>query len=78
MLGKAFPGAIIANGGYDARLGNAAIADGEADLVAFGVPFLANPDLPERYLKATPLNAPDVATFYTGEEKGYVGYPALG
>jgi N-ethylmaleimide reductase len=42
------------------------------------VPFLANPDLPERYLKGTPLNAPDVATFYAGEEKGYVGYPALG
>jgi N-ethylmaleimide reductase len=78
VLGKVFTHTIIANGGYDARLANAAIANGEADLIAFGVPFLANPDLPERYLKGTPLNAPDVATFYAGEEKGYVGYPALG
>jgi N-ethylmaleimide reductase len=77
VLGKIFTRTIIANGGYDARLANAAIADGEADLVAFGVPFLANPDLPARYLKGAPLNAPDVATFYAGDEKGYADYPAL-
>ena len=70
-------GTVIANGGYDARSGNAAIAHGEADLIAFGVPFLANPDLPLRYLKDAPLNTPDGATFYAGEEKGYVDYPAL-
>ena len=50
--------------------GNAAIARGEADLVAFGVPFLANPDLPQRYRTGASLNAPDQATFYAGEEKG--------
>jgi N-ethylmaleimide reductase len=77
VLGGVFTRAIIANGGYDARLANAAIANGEADLIAFGVPYLANPDLPARYLKGTPLNAPDVATFYAGEEKGYADYPAL-
>ena len=77
VLGKIFTRTIIANGGYDARLANAAIANGEADLVAFGVPFLANPDLPARYLKGAPLNAPDVATFYAGDEKGYADYPAL-
>jgi N-ethylmaleimide reductase len=76
-LGKIFTRTIIANGGYDARSANAAIANGEADLVAFGVPYLANPDLPARYLKNAPLNAPDVATFYAGEEKGYSDYPAL-
>ena len=65
------------NGGYDARTANAAIARGEADLVAFGVPFLANPDLPARYRSDAPLNAPDQATFYAGEEKGYIDYPAL-
>jgi N-ethylmaleimide reductase len=56
---------------------NAAIAHGESDLIAFGVPFLANPDLPLRYLKSAPLNAPDFATFYAGEEKGYVDYLAF-
>ena len=50
---------------------------GEADLVAFGVPFLANPDLPARYRSKAALNAPDQATFYAGEEKGYIDYPAL-
>jgi N-ethylmaleimide reductase len=77
VLRKMFNGTLIANGGYDAQSGNAAIAQGEADLIAFGVPFLANPDLPLRYLKSTPLNTPDFATFYAGEAKGYVDYPAL-
>jgi N-ethylmaleimide reductase len=77
LLREKFSGTLIANGGYDARSGNAVIARGEADLVAFGVPFLANPDLPERYLRNAPLNSPDPATFYAGEEKGYTDYPAL-
>jgi N-ethylmaleimide reductase len=77
VLRKMFKGTLIANGGYDARTGNAAIAQGEADLIAFGAPFLANPDLPLRYLRGAPLNAPDPATFYAGEEKGYIDYPAL-
>jgi N-ethylmaleimide reductase len=76
LRGK-FDGALIVNGGYDAGTGNAAIAQGSADLVAFGVPFLANPDLPERFAKHARLNAPDQATFYAGEEKGYIDYPAL-
>jgi N-ethylmaleimide reductase len=77
ILRDIFDGAVIVNGGYDARSANAAIASGEADLVAFGVPFLANPDLPARYRKGASLNAPDQATFYAGEEKGYIDYPAL-
>jgi N-ethylmaleimide reductase len=77
FLREAFDGTLIVNGGYDAASANAAIANGEADLVAFGVPFLANPDLPLRYRKSASLNAPDQATFYTGEGKGYIDYPAL-
>jgi N-ethylmaleimide reductase len=75
ILRDKFSGTI--DGGYDARTANAAITRGEADLVAFGVPFLANPDLPARYWRNAPLNAPDQATFYAGEEKGYTDYPAL-
>jgi N-ethylmaleimide reductase len=77
LLRKAFQGAFIVNGGYDARTGEAAIAQGEADLVAYGVPFLANPDLPERFRHEAPLNPVDASTFFTGEEKGYTDYPTL-
>jgi N-ethylmaleimide reductase len=77
ILRRIFEGALIVNGGYDARSGNAAIARGESDLVAFGVPFLANPDLPIRYRKNASLNTPDPTTFYAGDEKGYIDYPPL-
>jgi N-ethylmaleimide reductase len=77
LLRAIFEGAMMVNGGYDLRSGDEAIASGLADLVAFGVPFLANPDLPLRYRKRAPLNTPDAATFYAGEEKGYTDYPAL-
>ncbi|MGA7490188.1 MAG: alkene reductase [Xanthobacteraceae bacterium] len=77
ILRKVFDGALIANGGYDAQSGHAAIARGEVDLVAFGVPFLANPDLPARYRNNAALNSADPATFYAGEDKGYIDYPAL-
>lgn len=76
-LRRRFKGTLIVNGGYDAATGEAAVASGQADLVAYGVPFLANPDLPERFRADAPLNEPDVATFYTGEDKGYIDYPAL-
>jgi N-ethylmaleimide reductase len=77
ILKEIFDGTYIVNGGFDAEAADAAIRNGEADLVAFGVPFLANPDLPERYRQKAPLNAPDQGTFYAGEEKGYTDYPAL-
>ena len=77
ILRQRFSGSLIVNGSYDARSGQAAIARGEADLVAIGVPFLANPDLPARYRKNATLNTPDQTTFYAGEEKGYIDYPAL-
>lgn len=76
ILRRKFEGSFIVNGGFDAATAQAALDDGEADLIAFGVPFLANPDLPRRYRTKAPLNRPDQATFYAGEEKGYVDYPA--
>ncbi len=78
FIRKKFDGALILNGGYDKDSATRAIEDGLADLVAFGTPFLANPDLPERFRNDAPLNREDPSTFYTGEEKGYTDYPALG
>ena len=74
---KLYPGILMVNGGYDADKGNAVIRDGNADLVAYGVKFIANPDLPERLRNKTALNEPDPATFYGGDEKGYTDYPAF-
>jgi N-ethylmaleimide reductase len=73
-----FNGTLMLNGGYDAASGNTVIESGLADLVSFGVLFLANPDLPVRFATNAPLNREDIRTFYTGEEKGYTDYPALG
>jgi N-ethylmaleimide reductase len=77
-LRKRFKGAYIANNGYDFELANKVLEAGEADLIAFGKPFLANPDLVERLKRGAPLNAPDKATFYGGGAEGYTDYPALG
>ncbi len=68
---------VIASTGYDRETGNEELQRGIADLVAFGRPFLANPDLPERFEKKAPLNEPDPSTFYGGGEKGYTDYPRL-
>jgi len=76
-LRKAWQGAYITNAGYDRARAEAAIAGGHADAVAFGVPFLANPDLVERFRQNAPLNAPDIATFYGGDGHGYTDYPTL-
>ena len=72
-----FKNPIILNGGYDAQTGAAAIHSNEADAIAYGVPFIANPDLVERYRQGTALNEADSTTFYTHDHKGYVDYPAL-
>jgi len=77
LIRAKFNGTLMLNGGYDAASGNEAIESGMADLVSFGVLFLANPDLPDRFGKNAPLNSGDISTFYTGEEKGYTDYPAL-
>ncbi len=70
-------GIFMTNGGYDKARASAVIREGKADLVAFGVPFIANPDLPERFRRNAPLNTPDPATFYGGGEQGYTDYPFL-
>jgi N-ethylmaleimide reductase len=77
LLRKKFARTYIVNGGFGADSAAHAISSGEADLVAIGVPFIANPDLPQRYRAGAPLNAPDTGTFYAGEEKGFTDYPAL-
>lgn len=74
---SAYRGGLMIGGGYDAELGEAAIVNGEADLIAYGVPFIANPDLVKRFRLGTSLNPPDPATFYTRGEKGYLDYPLL-
>lgn len=77
VIRETFRGTFILNGGYDAEKGNEAIQKGKADLISYGSLFLANPDLPERFKKNAPLNAPDIETYYAGEEKGYIDYPAI-
>lgn len=74
---KLFKSSYIANLAYDKARGNAAIASGHADAVAYGVPFIANPDLVERLRQDAPLNAADASSFYGGTEKGYIDYPTL-
>jgi N-ethylmaleimide reductase len=76
-LRRKFHGALIVNGGYDAQSAEAALANGEADLVSFARAFLANPDLVERFRRGAPLNEPDYTTFFKGEEHGYTDYPSL-
>jgi len=68
--------AWMVNNSYDKALADKALAQG-ADLVAFGRPYIANPDLVERLRAGAPLNEPDRATFYGGGAKGYTDYPAL-
>jgi N-ethylmaleimide reductase len=69
-------GAWIVNNGYDKALAEDAIMSGRADLVAFGRPFIANPDLVDRLRRDLPLAEPERATMYGGGAKGYVDYPA--
>jgi N-ethylmaleimide reductase len=70
-----YKGNLMVNTGYNLETGNAAIVDGKADLVAYGVPYISNPDLVERFQAGAPLTPPDTATFYGGNEKGYTDYP---
>jgi N-ethylmaleimide reductase len=76
-LRNRFEGAYIGNNGYTLELANKVLEANEADLIAFGKLFLANPDLVERLKAGAPLNEPDKATFYGGGAKGYTDYPAL-
>lgn len=74
-LKKAFGGVYIVNEKFTQASADKAIQDNVADAVAFGVPFISNPDLPKRLLESLPLNPPDFSTFYAGGAKGYTDYP---
>ena len=76
-LRQAFSGAWMVNNGYTQDMAIDAISSGYADLVAFGRPFISNPDLVERFRRNAALNALDQSTFYGGTEKGYTDYPVL-
>lgn len=70
-----YQGTIIAAGGFDGEEAEAILKRGDADLVAFGRPFITNPDLAERLRKGHPLNTLDHAIFYGGDRKGYNDFP---
>jgi len=72
-----FPGAIIAAGGHTAATGTARIERDQANLIAYGQLFIANPDLPTRFQLRAPLAQPQRATFYGGGAAGYTDYPPL-
>ena len=74
LLRGAFSGLYMANGGYDFARGNAALASGAADLIAYGMPFIANPDLPWRFANNAPLAEANPGKLYGGDELGYTDY----
>lgn len=74
-LGKIFNGPIIAAGGFEPDTAEAAVSSEDADLVAFGRHFIANPDLPKRIELGLPLNPYDRSTFYAFDGRGYIDYP---
>jgi 2,4-dienoyl-CoA reductase-like NADH-dependent reductase (Old Yellow Enzyme family) len=76
-LKKAFGGLVIANDSFTKETGEQVLANGEADAVAYGRPFIANPDLPRRFALNAPLNDPVPETFYAAGSRGYTDYPFL-
>lgn len=77
LLRPRFNGAYLIGGGLDQTGAEAVISDKRADATVFGGAFLANPDLPERFLQGAPLNTPDKNTFYSPGAEGYIDYPTL-
>jgi len=74
---RAFGGVVIGNDGYDANAAQEVLESGTADALAFGVGFIATPDLPERIARKAAWNVPDPTTFYGDGPKGYTDYPSL-
>jgi N-ethylmaleimide reductase len=74
---NAFDGPYMANGGYDRDRAEHSVDSESADLISFGIPFIANPDLPARLAGGAALNKADPDSFYGGDEHGYTDYPAL-
>lgn len=77
IIREAYKGILITNGAYDKKRANDYIKNNKTDAVTFGVLFLSNPDLPERFKTDSKLNKADNATFYTQDEKGYTDYPFM-
>lgn len=77
MLRERYTGTLMVCGGYTLERAQCVIQNRQADLVAFGRLFIANPDLPERFREAAALNTPDPDRFYGGGLEGYVDYPTL-
>lgn len=74
-LREVFGGMVIQNGSFDAATGAVAIANGDADAISFGRPYIANPDLVSRFRHGWKLAAPNFDYAYVGEDKGYTDYP---
>ncbi len=77
LIRSVYTGTLMAVGGFTKASGDAAIAAGRTDLIAYGRPFISNSDLVERFRLDAPLNLPDVRTFYGGDDHGYTDYPLL-
>jgi N-ethylmaleimide reductase len=77
LLRAQYRGVLMLAGGYNRESAEDALASGRADIIAFGRPFIANPDLPERLRGDLPLNPADSTTFFGGDAVGYIDYPAL-
>ena len=78
VVKERFGGPVILNCDYDGPRAQAAVESGEADAIAFGRPYIANPDLPERISKGLPFAKDDIKTWYSQGPEGYVDYPTLG
>ena len=78
QLRRSFTGNILAAGGFEPESAEAIVRSGDADMVAFGRHFIANPDLPERIRLGLPLNPYDRSTFYGGDSRGYTDYSFYG
>lgn len=78
VIRERFKGAFFANEQFTPETAEAYVSEGKADGIAFGVLYIANPDLAERIAAGAPLNEPDEGTFYGGGETGYTDYPAMG
>lgn len=77
LVRERYNGLLMLNGGYDQTQAEKALAGNEAELVAFGMPYIANPDLTERFKSGASLNEADQTTLYGGDEKGYTDYPLM-
>ncbi|MFZ3015115.1 MAG: hypothetical protein WA045_15540, partial [Nitrospira sp.] len=77
IVRKHFQGALMTNGSYTRETGESTIARGAADAIVYGRPYIANPDLVERFAKPTPLNEVNYDRLYGGGSDGYSDYPAL-